>query len=136
MRVFFSASVVFLFFFSSCESDSDNVIPADEAPSQSKQTTSDTWMNGGEDLKSGKISEWRHATPDQKLATSAHYLKRSDSVPSADLLRQHAKGLVRCINESVDGMATMSDDPIAEVAAACLSSMGYLNDDDPERLKE
>ena len=132
-----------IFFFScltatcivSCDDNSEQVIPADEAPSIKKQDTSDEWKKGGEKLYEGKIMDWRKSGSNEKLAISAKYLQNSDSVPSEDLIREHAETLVTCINESVDGMATMNDDPIAKVAASCLFSMGFLEENDDDRLR-
>lgn len=135
-RILFFLSLVSGTCLVSCDDNSEQVIPADEAPPVKNKNASDEWKDGGENLFKGKIMDWRNSDSDEKLAISAKYLQNSDSVPSEEIIREHAETLVTCINESVDGMATMNDDPIAKVAASCLFSMGFLEENDHDRLRK
>lgn len=97
----------------------DSTSTQSATPSASRE-----WYSGGT-LHARTVQEWRAATYENRLATSADFvmtLGRCRSLPPD--LRQRAEAFERCITEAAEGGAT-DDRPVSETGATCGVLLGY-----------
>ena len=82
------------------------------------------WYSGGT-LHRRTVREWRAATYENRLATSADFvmtLGRYQSLPPD--LRQRAEGFEKCISEAVED-GSVDDRAVSEIGATCGVLLGY-----------
>jgi hypothetical protein len=89
---------------------------------------SSNWHAGG-DLHEVEVHVWKKAPSENRLATSADFLLVTDSALSISESRKRAEELLYCIDQSIEGMPTMENDPITRIATDCLEAMGYFQAD-------
>lgn len=82
------------------------------------------WYEGGT-LHSAKISAWKSATDENKLATCADFMAAYDNTVSMSVLKIRATELKSCIDEAVRGQDMTNDDSVASIAALCTKALGY-----------
>jgi hypothetical protein len=85
------------------------------------------WYEGGT-LQKGTVSDWRGATSENQLATSADFIASLNGVKdigelkdqaAVDEIRQKADELQGCINQSIQQPNVPPERPIAEVVVRC-----------------
>lgn len=82
------------------------------------------WYEGGT-LHRAKISEWKNATEENKLATCGDFMATLDNSVSVDVLLDRAKALRACINEATNGIDNVDNDNVSEIASLCTVALGY-----------
>ena len=90
--------------------------------SSSEDTTKDTtpkWYTGGT-LHKSKISDWKKATEENKLATCADFVANIEKGLSIEEIKPKAEDLGACINEASKGSDATNNQLITEVAALCV----------------
>lgn len=114
------ASVMFVAMTMSCGGGGSSSSPAQSAgPPQVRE-----WYSGGT-LHATTVREWRTATDENRLATSADFvmtLGQYQALPPD--LRQRAEGFAKCISEAVEG-GSVDDRPVSEIGATCGVLLGY-----------
>ena len=92
------------------------------SPGGSQATSGDAWYSGGT-LHRSTISEWRLATPQNKLATSADFAAKILEPTAIEQVREPAKLLVQCIDSAAQ--VAPASYQTSEVAVACIVVMGW-----------
>ena len=82
------------------------------------------WYQGGT-LHNSKISEWKNATEENKLATCGDFMATFDNSVTMDILLERAVALRACINEATRGMDNVNNNSTAEIASLCTLTLGY-----------
>ena len=82
------------------------------------------WYEGGT-LHKAKISEWKAATEENKLATCADFMATVDNTVSMEVLKKRAMELMKCIDEATNGLDITNDESVASVASKCTVLLGY-----------
>lgn len=80
------------------------------------------WYAGGT-LHKSKISDWKKATEENKLATCADFVANIEKGLSLEEIRPKAENLKTCINEASKGSDATDNQLITEVAALCVVLM-------------
>ena len=90
----------------------------------SPELTEKKWYAGG-NLHKAKISEWKVATDENKLATCADFVANIKQDLSLDELRVKSEEMKTCIDEATRDLPATSSEKTIEIAATCAILMGY-----------
>jgi hypothetical protein len=81
------------------------------------------WYEGG-NLHRASLREWKTATYENKLATSADMVAKLKKFTSTVEMKAAAVELEQCVSKVAEGPEAERQ-PVSEVAAACALLMGY-----------
>lgn len=90
-----------------------------------RPTVTPRWYEGGT-LHDAKVSEWRTATAENKLATSADWIVVLSPNVQVSRLKDMATELVVCVDETTDGVDVVENMDVTEIAVICALLMGYV----------
>ena len=82
------------------------------------------WCKGG-NLHKAKISEWKKATHENKLATCADFMATVDNSISMDELKNRSNNLESCIDEATRDIKKTDDQNVSLIASMCIITLGY-----------
>ena len=111
---------VLLFIVVKCLSSS----PAEVNPTANVDTNTDQWYVGGS-LHKSKISEWKVATEENKLATCGDFVANIKKDLSMSELKIKATELKTCIDEATTGSSVSDEEKVTEIAGLCAIQLGY-----------
>ena len=80
------------------------------------------WYEGG-DLHQASIGQWRAATYENRLATSADMVANIKQFSSIEAMKSAAQELEQCVSKAAEG--AQAEQRVSEVAAACALLLGY-----------
>lgn len=84
----------------------------------------DKWYAGG-NLHQAKISEWKVATEENKLATCADFVANiKKDLPMSELKIKSIE-MKNCIDEATRGLPSTDNEKANEIAALCALQLGY-----------
>lgn len=92
--------------------------------SNESTTVADNWYKGGT-LHKAKISDWKTATKENKLATCGDFMATVDNTVTMTDLKQRAKELNNCIDEATRDLESTNSETVSSIAALCAKTMGY-----------
>ncbi|WP_386070918.1 hypothetical protein ACFJIW_09770 [Tahibacter sp. UC22_41] len=81
------------------------------------------WYQGGT-LHRGVGRQWKSATAQNRLATSADFVSKVAKPRSMEEMREKATGLSACISEAVAD-SSGDEQEVSAIAAACVVLLGY-----------
>lgn len=84
----------------------------------------DKWYVGGT-LHKSKISDWKKASEENKLATCADFIANISKNSSIEEIRISSENLRSCINEAIKGTNQSDNEKTAEIAALCLLTIEH-----------
>jgi hypothetical protein len=87
-------------------------------------TVVDNWYKGGT-LHKAKISDWKTATIENKLATCGDFMATVDNTVTMTDLKRRATELNNCIDEATRGLESTNSEAVSSIAALCAKTMGY-----------
>ena len=107
-------------------------IPADVQPNvqneaknpEPKKKENKNWYEGGT-LHKATVAEWKSATEENKLATSADFMASIDSSVSMDKLKDRAMDLKDCIDRASENVESINNQPVVELAGICAIAGDY-----------
>jgi hypothetical protein len=102
------------------------VMPADDTPINDSNQT-ENWYEGGT-LHKAKISEWKRASDNNRLATCADFAARINNKISMDELLIRSVELKTCIDTAIDGIEGVEETKsmdVAEIAVSCMMMLGH-----------
>jgi len=82
------------------------------------------WYEGGT-LHRARIHEWKRASEENKLATCADFAAKINKSVSMEVLLGRAVELRACINEATRDLDSVNDEKVADIAALCVTTLGY-----------
>lgn len=85
-------------------------------------STEKKWYEGG-DLHRASIGQWRAATYENRLATSADMVANIKQFSSIEAMKSAAEELEQCVSKAAEG--AQAEQRVSEVAAACAILLGY-----------
>jgi len=110
----------------SCGSPEATQSTASQAPNYSAAQTSaeneKKWYEGG-DLHRASIGQWKAATYENRLATSADMVANIKQFSSIEAMKSAAEELEQCVSKAAEG--AQAEQQVSEVAAACALLLGY-----------
>ena len=77
------------------------------------------WYEGGT-LHKAKISDWRYATNENKLATCSDFVVGAKRAKNLDEAYVQAVELVACINEAIKDLPSLDTEDVANIASLCM----------------
>ncbi len=86
-------------------------------------STEKKWYEGGDLHQASSIGQWRAATYENKLATSADMVANLKQFSSLEAMKSAAEELRQCVSKAAEG--AQSEQRVSEVAAACAILLGY-----------
>lgn len=98
--------------------------PEEVNPTEHIDTNTDNWYSGG-NLHQAKISEWKAATEENKLATCADFVANVKKDLTMSELKIKSIEMKNCIDESTRGNASTDNQKANEIAALCAIQLGY-----------
>jgi hypothetical protein len=98
--------------------------PEEVNPTANIDTNTDQWYVGGS-LHKSKVSEWKVATEDNKLATCGDFVANIKKGLSMSELKIKATELKTCIDEATAGSNTTDEEKVTEIAGLCAIQLGY-----------
>lgn len=109
------AAIILLFMFIKCvtSTSDETIVNSDKAPE---------WYTGGT-LHKSRISDWKKATEENKLATCADFIANTSKNASMEEIRIKAENLRSCINEATKGTNQSDNEKITDIAGLCLITM-------------
>jgi hypothetical protein len=111
---------VLLFIVIKCLSSS----PEEENSIHKIDTNTDQWYIGGS-LHKSKVSEWKVATEENKLATCGDFIANITKDLSTTELKIKASELKTCIDEATAGKNTTNEEKVIDIAGLCVIQLGY-----------
>lgn len=87
-------------------------------------TNTDQWYVGG-NLHKSKVSEWKVATEENKLATCGDFVANIKKDLSMSEMKIKATELKTCIDEATAGSNITDNNDVAEMASLCAIQLGY-----------
>jgi hypothetical protein len=111
---------VLLFIVVKCLSSS----PEEVNPTVNIDPNTDQWYVGGS-LHKSKVSEWKLATEENKLATCADFVANIKKGLSMSELKIKATELKTCIDEATASSNTTDEKKVTEIAGLCAIQLGY-----------
>lgn len=103
------------------------VIKCDTSSSEQTNTSSDVtekWYTGGT-LHKSRISDWKKASEENKLATCADFIANVSENSSMEEMRVSSEKLKSCINEATKGTDQSDNENTTDIAGLCLITMGF-----------
>ncbi|WP_395066579.1 hypothetical protein [Flavobacterium sp.] len=98
--------------------------PEEVNPTANIDTNIDKWYSGG-NLHQAKISEWKVATEENKLATCADFVANiKKDLPMSELKIKSIE-MKNCIDEATRGLSSTDNQKANEIAALCALQLGY-----------
>ncbi|NRS87454.1 hypothetical protein HNQ02_000354 [Flavobacterium sp. 7E] len=91
---------------------------------ESIEETTDNWYTGG-NLHKAKISEWKVATEENKLATCADFMAIIQKDSRISDLKIKSIEMKNCIDEATRGLPSTDNMKTSEIASLCAVQLGY-----------